>query len=172
MDYSPWSRKESDMTERLFNTVLKEVACCVQSSFQFLQEVSPCAFLLHASPALSHSDHPATFAARVCGLCLSCFLTRSIAAAPAFVLCVSRASLGHAESLRSVVAFEFLSPGHFHPFMAGERFCLVMLGSGCLLPKADDCGPSALHLILLLLDRKSTRLNSSHQRRSRMPSSA
>ena len=49
MDYSPWGRKESDMTERLFNTVLKKVACCAQNSFQFLQEVSPCAFLLPAS---------------------------------------------------------------------------------------------------------------------------
>ena len=91
------------------------------------------------------------FAARVCGLCLSCLLTRSTATAPGFDLCVSRASLGHAESLRSAVAFEFLSPGYFHPFVEGERFCLVMLGSGCLLPKADDSGPSALHLILLLL---------------------
>ena len=78
-------------------------------------------------------------------------LTRSAAAAPGFVLCLSRVSLGHAESLRSAVAFKFLSPGHFHSFVEGEGFCLVMLGSGCLLSKADDSGPSALHLILLLL---------------------
>ena len=56
--YSPWGRQESDMTEQLFNTLLKEVACCTQSSFQFLREVSPCTFLLHASPALSPSGSP------------------------------------------------------------------------------------------------------------------
>ena len=54
------------------------------------------------------------------------------------------------------------------------RLCLPLLQDIALLKDAEQIviGPEDVHKNLETLDRKSTRLNSSHTVRSRMPSSA
>ena len=69
------------------------------------------------------------------------------------------------------------APGHpfegLYGFVRGHLLIInnVVLACGTLVGALDFLAPR-LSLLPRLLDRKSTRLNSSHERLSRMPSSA
>lgn len=108
--------------------VLQEVACCAQSSLTFLQEVFN--ILLYSMPhQQSHSlGHLAVFAVRVCRLCFNLFPMRRCGCLP-WICLLHQQSLSRSCQVRK---------GHC---CFWERFCLLVLVSGCVLPKTDDSGP-------------------------------
>ena len=59
-----------------------------------------------------------------------------------------------------------------HDFMQDEQLDRAMMAIINIIAKPDIPAAKAHILIVELQDRKSTRLNSSHVKRSRMPSSA
>ena len=95
-------------------------------------------------------------------------LTVNIAAIPLLWILPLTAYL-----LTFILAFEF--PTLYRRGIVLRLLVLMLASLGYALSKADTSFPIAINILFFLiecLDRKSTRLNSSHRIRSRMPSSA